>query len=124
MLCTDVIFGHVLPKSSIDTRLAFRIPPRKLDMAAFEDTLAGLAWKHGTLSAAPNGYAQFIPLWQYGMSDGLNPNQYIYIWLLTDVRGHPGSMSYSVHRYGETVGDFHKVMVHPFTGILGQSKTP
>jgi hypothetical protein len=124
MLCTDVIFDHVLPKCSIDTRLAFRIPPRKLDMATFEASLVALAWKYGPMPVRvgrplrPHHYRQYVPLWQFGTYDDGFPKEYIFICIDTILRKHPGSTLHLVQRSREdhaniVGGDFDRVIVHP-----------
>lgn len=123
MLCTDVILAHVIPKCSIDTRLAFRVKPRKLDMASFEQSLAGLAWKHGPeiprAGRTPaDSYRQFVPLWQFGKREDGFPKEYFFIWLLTNLRKHPGSTRYGVYRErsdsaNKSDSDCNQVFIHP-----------
>lgn len=124
MLCTDVIFDHILPKCGIDTRLAFHVKPGKLDMTLFEVILAGLAWKHGPeiprigTIGSKHSYRQFVPLWQFGKREDGFPNEYLFIWLITKSRKHPGATRYGVYRMrsdraNRSDNDFNHVVIHP-----------
>ena len=41
----DIVVSHILPKCSIDTRIAFRIKPSKIDMTPFETGSLGNSLK-------------------------------------------------------------------------------
>lgn len=78
-LCpSDVFWSCVLPKCSIDTRLAFGLWPRKLDMEPYETGALGDAFRrryrdehmYGNSTVA----SAHVPLW--GVDLTLQPNSY------------------------------------------------
>lgn len=64
---SDVLWSHVLPKCSIDTRLAFGLPPRRLDMVPYETGALGDAFRRRYRDEHSYGNSSVasvtVPLW-------------------------------------------------------------
>lgn len=78
-LCpSDVFWSDVLPKCSIDTRRAFGLPPRRLDMEPYETGALGDAFRRRYRDEHSYGNSSeasvTVPLW--GVDLTLQPNSY------------------------------------------------
>lgn len=108
MISTDVIWTHILPRLSIDLRIALGVRPGRLNLISFEHGPVGMSLKTRYSQQYIAGETHVVvPMKQYGTKANGRPQSYyriVYRWR-DNPRTHPDTLIIRTYRFtAETSG--------------------